>query len=134
MKTSIETSQYEQQAIDFMIKTGTKIKMTYLKHDYHFQNDLHTRDIYRVTLSRNGQKMTIRFGQSLKEVGQEPTEYDVLTCLTKNDPEHFEGFCSDFGYDTDSVKALTIYKAVCKEWVGVNRVFGDVLEQLQEIQ
>ena len=33
---------------------------------------------------------------------EEPTAYDVLTCLTKFDPHAFESFCGDFGYDMDS--------------------------------
>jgi hypothetical protein len=41
-----------------------------------------------------------------------PIAYDVLACLTKNDPGHFEDFCSEFGYNSDSLKDLEIYKSV----------------------
>jgi hypothetical protein len=54
--------------------------------------------------------------------------------LEKNDPETFEEFCSWYGLDTDSISALKTYKAVKREFNGVNRLFSDVLEQLQEIQ
>jgi hypothetical protein len=60
--------------------------------------------------------------------------YDILACLTKHNPETFEFFCSEYGYDTDSINALKTYKAVQREFNGVNRLFADVLEQLQEIQ
>jgi hypothetical protein len=66
--------------------------------------------------------------------GVEPTMYDVLACLTKHDPETFEDFCSEFGCDTDSKKAEKIYNAVLKEYIGVLRLFSDVMEELQEIQ
>lgn len=62
-----------------------------------------------------------------------PKMYDVLTCLTKHDPETFEDFCSEFGYDTDSKKAEKTYNAVLQEYVGVLRLFADVIEELQEI-
>lgn len=63
-----------------------------------------------------------------------PSLYDVLACLTKYDPGTFENFCSDFGYDSDSISALKTYKAVCKEWQKVDLLFGDVIDELQEIQ
>lgn len=64
----------------------------------------------------------------------EPTMYDVLTCLTKYDPNTFEDFCSEFGYDTDSRAAERTHKAVVKEYEAVERLFGDIIEELAEIQ
>lgn len=63
-----------------------------------------------------------------------PSMYSVLTCLTKSDPGTFDDFCSEFGYDSDSISALRTYKAVCKEWQNVENLFSDVLDELQEIQ
>lgn len=63
----------------------------------------------------------------------QPTAYDLLACLEKNDPGTFEDFCGEFGYDTDSRKALETFLAVGKEWAGVRGLFGDVLPALQEI-
>lgn len=62
-----------------------------------------------------------------------PTAYDVLACLTKYDPGTFENFCAEYGYDTDSRKALETYLAVQKEWQGVARLFGDCLDEYAEI-
>ena len=63
-----------------------------------------------------------------------PTAYDVLACLTKYDPDTFENFCSDYGYDEDSRKAEKIYNAVVEEWRNVCALFTDEeIEQLQEI-
>lgn len=64
-----------------------------------------------------------------------PTAYDVLACLTKYDPWTFEDFCSAYGYDPDSRTAKKTYKAVCKEWADVCRLWSDSeIEQMQEIQ
>ena len=63
-----------------------------------------------------------------------PTAYDVLACLTKYDPDTFENFCSEYGYDEDSRKAEKIYNAVLDEWRNVCALFTDEeIEQLQEI-
>ena len=63
-----------------------------------------------------------------------PSEYSILSCLTKYDPGIFENFCSEFGYDTDSKNAERTYNAVVKEWQSVCRMWTDEeIEQLQEI-
>lgn len=59
--------------------------------------------------------------------------YSVLACLTKCDPETFERFCDNYGYNEDSRSAEKTYKAVCKEWKAVERLFGDILEEFLEI-
>lgn len=129
-------TNYQQQALDFLKKVGASIKIVYLKHDYHFADDKETRDIYRFTIRRNGRSYSANFGTSLNDTrtGTAPTAYDILSCLTKYEVGTFEDFCSDFGYDEDSRKVEITYKAVLKEFAGVERVFGDVLEELQEIQ
>ena len=65
----------------------------------------------------------------------EPTEYDVLACLTKYDPETFENFCGEFGYDEDSRKAEKTYHAVKDEYNNVAMLWNEEeMEQLTEIQ
>jgi len=61
-----------------------------------------------------------------------PTPYDVLACITKNDPGTFENFCGDFGYDEDSRKAEATYRAVVAEWQKVAKFF--TAEELAEVQ
>ena len=62
-----------------------------------------------------------------------PTAYDVLSCLTKSDPGSFEEFCGDYGYVTDSRRAYATWEDVKEEWAYVQFMWGDCLEQLQEI-
>lgn len=65
----------------------------------------------------------------------EPSEYSVLSCLTKYDPESFENFCSEYGYDEDSRTAERTYNAVVKEWQNVCMIWtDDEIEELREIQ
>lgn len=54
-----------------------------------------------------------------------PSAYNILCCLTTDNPGTFEDFCSDYGYDTDSRKAELSYKAVVKEWLNISRIFNE---------
>jgi len=65
-----------------------------------------------------------------------PNAYDVLACLdTFSDGDSFEKFCSTFGYETDSRKALKTYNAVMQQIEGLKMVFNKKqLNQLNEIQ
>lgn len=136
--------EYLQKAKAFCDKTKTSIYINYLDriknpwgdNDY-FKNSYHNR--YNVLIKRNingkNKQMTIKFTDSIHntQCGIEPNIYDILACITKDDPYSFEDFCANYGYDTDSRKAYKTYLAVEKEWANVERVFGDVLEELQEI-
>ena len=119
---------YQKQTENILQKMGVKFSSEYITHDYHFEDDKETRDIYRCTFKRDGKRFSIRFGQSLKESNYgnaNPTAYDVVSCLIKNDPDTFENFCAEFGYDTDSRKAEKIYRAVCEEWEKVSAFFTE---------
>ena len=123
---------YNKIAEDFATKHN--IKLTIISSEYckHFVNDTEKRTIFKLKLSRNKKSFTFKYGQSIAQGSEEPNMYDVLACLTKYDPDTFENFCSDFGYDYYDGKK--VYKLVCKEWENVDKLFGDIIEELQEIQ
>ena len=125
---------YQKQAQDFADKYGVKLEILNTSKGFHFDDDKQSRFIFLCKLKRGRKSFTFKFGQSIASGSKKPTMYDILTSLTKYDPESFEDFCSEFDYDTDSRKAEKIYKAVSKEWKNVDRLFGDILEELQEIQ
>ena len=132
MKT--KETDYQIQANDFATKHGVKMVVLDTEYGKHFDDDRDNRYIFKIKLSRNGKSYTFKFGQSIVGGDKEPTFYDIFTCLQKHDVGSFEDFCGEFGYDTDSRKAERSYNAVCKEYKGVERLFGDVIEEMQEIQ
>lgn len=130
-----EVSEYVLQADKFLNDTNTKFKAVLHNYGLHFADDKESRYIYKCTLKNANGSYTFKFGQSIANEDTTPTAYDVLACLTKYDPGTFDNFCSEFGYDTDSRKAENVYKAVCKEYENVCRLFSDEqIELLQEIQ
>lgn len=124
---------YQKQAQDFATKHNVKLLINSVNYGKHFQDDKESRYIFNCTIKRNGKQYNFNFGQSIQQGDNEPTMYDILTCLEKYESRDFEDFCSNYGYDNDSIKALNTYKAVCREFKAVNRLFGDIMEELQEI-
>jgi len=151
-------NEYEKQANDFLEKNGVTFKAELLGYFPHFDDDKESRDVYQITLTRGDKVYSFRFGQSIacsatkekqdklkseyynikdrykiRESIKAPTAYDVLTAVQKYDVGTFSDFCSEFGYDSDSRKAEKIYFAVQEEYGNINRLFSDVLEELQDI-
>jgi len=131
--------KYEQKALDFLYKTGTTLKIKYLKHDiYKNFNDGKFRDIYQITLSRGFRDYSFTFGQSLKDSDNgktPPTEYDILACLGTHPTESFEVFCQSFKYNTNNKHTKNIYNAVKDEYQNLQRLYSEQeMELLQEIQ
>jgi hypothetical protein len=141
METTID-NKYELQGIEFAKKHG--IKLTVLDSDFRpfFSDDKQSRSVYKLRLSRGKKSYTFNFGQSIVNTGIEPSIYDVLATIEKNDPESFEDFCDNYGYPRFKENSFVIrnknsykvYKAVCKEFEAVNRLFSDIIEELYEIQ
>jgi len=120
---------YQKQATDFMEETETTMTAKYLDHAPYFDSDDEARDIWRITLRRHGKSYSFKFGQSIADVGETPTAYDVLVGLTKYDPGTLDDFGAEFGWDKNTAKT---YKAVVKEFAGINRLFADVIDKLAE--
>ena len=138
---------YEAMAKEFCEKTGTEVIIKYKEKklnpwnvEGYRKNWVH--DIYRVTIKRNGEKYSFDFTQSKNgtDNGEEPTAYDILTCLQKYEVGTFEDFCNDFGYELYNEeytgynrKSQRTYNAVVKEYNNVIRLFEDVIDELAEI-
>lgn len=131
----IDNSQYTK-AVNLVAKVFN-IKLNVVSSRYGFMkwDNKNQRHIFKVQLKRGRKSYTFEFGQSIANGVQEPTLYDVLTCLQKYDVGSFEDFCGEFGYDEDSRTAERTYKAVVKEFEAMERLFNsDELEVLSYIQ
>lgn len=58
-------NKYLNQAVDFLTKTNSTIKIEYSKTDLYFPDDKCPRDIYNITISRGTRKYTFTFGNSI---------------------------------------------------------------------
>ena len=123
-------NEYLKQAQDFCEKWGITITWRYKGKVKGWAVQNEENDKYYWTLQRNGFRVTGEFYQSVygTQKGEKPNEYDLLSCLCKYNPETFEDFCKKFGYDTDSRKALEIWKEEKRIYKGLCRVFGSDTE------
>ena len=62
-------TNYEEQANEFLSKTGTEFSAKFLKHDKYFDDDKESRDIYEITLKRGEREYKFKFGQSINNSG-----------------------------------------------------------------
>lgn len=155
-------NEYEKQAEDFLKETNTTFRAVWIEHGLYFDDDIQTRDIYRIILTREGKKaLDLRFGQSIAKSGTlkahyvltqqairdgrilltnkdylqkrtAPTAYDVLACVTKYDPGSFENFCQEYGYNTDSRQAERMYFDVVREYREVKRIWTE--EEIEKLR
>lgn len=159
---SNQVSSYEQQAIDFAAKYGLSMSAKWVKFGRHFINDEFNRNVWSVTLVRTLEsvgevplgrnyttkhkskvKLSFTFNFGMGAVLQEnkhkaPSLYDVLACLQKYDVGTLEDFCREFGYFKHERTSKRLYKAVCKEYASLCRLFPEdqdteVWESLQNI-
>ena len=102
-------------------------EFNYIRHNYHYAADS--------IIRKHGfdENKTMPFHKEKQD--RTASAYDVLACIQKYEVGTFKDFCSEFGYDTDSRKAETIYQAVVKEWEKVCKFFtAEELPLIQEIQ
>jgi len=131
----MKTNTFTQRAERLAKKLNLELIILDFEYKKHFADDKQERYVFKCKLKRGKKSFTINFGQSINAGAEEPTIYDILTCLQKYDVGTFDQFCSEFGYDNDSRTAEKIYKAVVKEYNNMSRLFNpEELEQLSEIQ
>lgn len=129
---------YNKQAEDFLKATGTEFKVVgyrgVAKMPWH--SDGLDMDKWEVRLRRNGKEWRFNFYMGLGNKKKEPTAYDVLACITKDDVDSFENFCETYGYDMfddygrRNANTYGLYKAVCREYNRVVSMFYDCLDEL----
>lgn len=142
----------QTNADQFLASNGIKLSATLSNSKTApWSDDGQDRNHYRITLSRPSipawkaanqcgcPRITFDFWDSIanSEQGKAPAAYDVFACIggDVNCPDTFQDFCAEYGYDSDSLKALKTFKR-CSAFAKRLREFftSAELEQLAEIQ
>lgn len=124
---------YQEQAEK--IAKDLNVKLAIISSEFiSFFGDTQKRTVFKCKLSRGKKSYIFEFGQNIQAGTKEPTLYDVLSSMQKYDVGDFDDFCGGFGYDNSEASKKT-YKAVCKEWEAMDKMFNsEDLELLSEIQ
>lgn len=127
-------SGYEAQARAFLDKHGINLRIT--KSDSKPAPwDGPSGHHYRVTLSRKGEPGRLTFdwwgSQAMAEEGKDPSAYSVLSCIASDlyTPETFEDYCSEYGEDEDSRKALQTFNRAHRHAERLRAFFADETER-----
>ena len=126
---------YLEEAKKFLEDANAQLQLTRVGSDIP-KWDIVPHSHYKFTLTTPLGSMEGDFWDSLYNDGKAitPNEYDLLACLDPDIPDTFEDFCWEFGYDTDSIKALETFEACKKQAQDLKRIFTDSqLEALSEI-
>lgn len=81
---------YEKEAQEIADSLGVTLEVTYKGEFLHFAEDREPRHVFDCTLIRGDKKFSFDFGQSYAAGQTEPTMYDILGCLQKDEPEYIE--------------------------------------------
>ena len=136
-------SEYKKMAEDFLKKHNAKMTFERIGkiRDPLGSGSNNVHNQYEVTIRRNGKHFTFTFTDSAwnTEKGIAPSEYDVLACLGKYEPdEDILDFANEFGYEIhckeDFNRVKRIHSGCKREYNGMVRLFGDCMEELREIQ
>lgn len=96
----------------------------------------YTASHYRVTLRMYGRSMTVGYSQGCG-IKNAPTADRVLECLVNDatgSEDGFEEFCRNFGYDMDSRKAYSIYRACVNIRARLRRFLGSEYETAMSLE
>ena len=127
-------NEFEEMANEFAKKHNVKLTILDSEFRPYWHDDKQSRWVFKCRISRNRKSYTFTFGQSLLAGNRNPTMYEVLAVFVKSDCglETFEDFCSCFGYNVDSRAIEQMYKNCCKEYKAMERLFGDIMDELRE--
>lgn len=101
---------------DFINARGLRLSAKPADRNPHM-DDSDSMDHWRCTIrAPKGKTMRVYFSKGVGHHGAEPTLAEVLDCLASDSAgvanTSFEEWCGEYGYDTDSRKALRTYR-VC---------------------
>jgi len=156
--SNVSTSFYDHQAEKFLTDNGLKFRATLSdsktpqwgagsSHGYHYRvtiskrvsTGIHGQDCVCMNCTKPA-RLVFDFWSSLADMQKgikTVTPYSVLACISGDiyTPETFADFCAEYGYESDSIKALQQFRR-CSAFAKRLRAFFTEAEQAQlsEIQ
>lgn len=98
----------------------------------HFEEDEKKgirRNVYTVTVKRGDVRVSFKYGDSIHNTQDRktPCVYDILACIQSDYhcPEKFKYFCSDFGYDEDSIATYKLFKRSQRQSQKLRTIFSE---------
>lgn len=135
-----DNGKYDDAANLFLETTNTKLTYSFVgtvTSNQAFGDDSNIlMNRYSVTLDACGELYTFDFHDSNHNLVNniKPSFYSILTCIGDSYPDTFKDFCSDFGYDNDSIRAEQTYEDCLEQYEEIERLYDqEELKMLQSI-
>ncbi len=142
MISKIFKSEYNCQAIEFLLKTKTKIDITSNGQAYPNWQDQHIVNRYTITLKNSRHEYKFDFHDSIRNTQDNKSMkydfYSALAGLGHDTPESFDEFCLDYGYqfenESEYIKTKSIHLDCLEQNKNIEKLFTyDEIQLLQEI-
>ena len=112
----------------FINRLGIGFAAAQVKDNPHMLDIMDGARHWRCTIRKDRRRMTVYFSRG-SAISGEPSVGDVLDCLASDasgyeNARGFEDWCAEYGYDTDSRKAVKIYRTVERQASALRRMLG----------
>lgn len=135
-------SEYQKQAIDFLIESETTCEIVLKGLSEPSWDEKREVFKYRVTLRNKRHSWSFDFFDSIHNTEKNKRAtfnfYSVIACLSYYTPESFDEFCAEFGYEfkneSEYIKVKSIHLACLDQAKNLKKLFTeDQLVKLSEI-
>ena len=124
-KKSKTISKYDTNAHKICSKYFNSVDIIFINTGKHFKDDIDNRDRYHIIISSDHETMEFKYGNCMNDTnkGVVPSIYDIICCITKDDPGQIYEFFNEFGYDGSKKSSHDIYNDVVKEYNDFRQLF-----------
>ncbi len=114
---------------EFIKSAGLSMNATWTDHNPSM-DDGATMDHWRCTIRAGKSRMSLVFSMGSGHRGKRPELANVLDCLASDASGYenvlaFEDWCAEYGYETDSIRALKTFRAVKRQSERLQKLLGD---------
>ena len=134
-------NEYDRQAETFLEENKIKVEFNYMGKLKPKWGDRKVNTYSVIFKNREGVKPNREFNlvfhdsihNTEQRIRKTPKPYNILACISGTYyNEDFNDFCSEYGYDNDSIKAFETWKAVNEEAEKMLSFFSE--EELTELR
>lgn len=123
-------SEYDKKVDTFLKQEKVRVKIDKVGNKPYFAGEKESRDVYKVTLNKDGKKVSYNYGQSIyaSEKGEKPTNAEVLYAFKQDkssmsNTSSYQDFLSEYGYE-DNKESKKIYSQLGKNSEKYDKVFN----------
>ena len=127
---------YEKKTENFLKEKNIKLNISKVGTKPYFVGEKENRDVYKVTLDKDGKKVSYTYGASINDTwkGRKPTKGEVLYAFSRDKYEgSYDDFLGDYGYENNK-ESKKIYSLITKNSEKYDKIFTEEdKEKLDEI-